>query len=51
MDEIEEVNHDIDTGNKREKFNFSIFSMPLNFLSNIYNGKISLKDAELGKEI
>ena len=52
MDKIEEVNHDIDIckllfiGNKREKFNFSTFSMPLNFLSNIYNGKVSLKDAE-----
>ena len=29
-----------------EKFNFNTFDMPLNFLSDIYNGKISLKEAE-----
>ena len=29
-----------------EKFNFNTFNMPLNFLSDIYNGKISLKEAE-----
>ena len=52
MDEIEEVNDDIDIyklvfiGSNKEKFNFNTFNMPLNFLSNIYNGKISLKDAE-----
>ena len=28
------------------KLNFNTFSMPLNFLSNIYNGQISLKEAE-----
>ena len=52
MDEIEEVNSVIDihkplfTGSNKEKFNFNTFRMPLNFLSDIYNGKISLKEAE-----
>ena len=52
MDEIEEVNSDIDIhkllfiGSNKEKFNFNTFRMPLNFLSDIYNGKISLKEAE-----
>ena len=52
MDEIEEVNSVIDihkplfTGSNKEKFNFNTFRMPLNFLSDIYNGKISLKEVE-----
>ena len=52
MDEIEEVNSVIDihkplfTGSNKEKFNFNTFRMPLNFLSDIYYGKISLKEAE-----
>ena len=52
MYEIEEENDDIDiykldfVGSDREKFNFNTFKMPLNFLSAIYNGKISLKEAE-----
>ena len=52
MDEIEEVNSDIDIhkllfiGSNKEKFNFNTFRIPLNFLSDIYNGKISLKEAE-----
>ena len=52
MDEIEEVNNDIDIhkllfiGSNKEKFNFNTFRMPLNFLSDIYNGKISFKKAE-----
>ena len=29
-----------------EKFNFNIFKKPLNFISAIYNGEISLKEAE-----
>ena len=51
MDEIEEVNDDIDiyklvfTGSNKEKFHLNTFTMPLNFLSDIYNGKISLKEA------
>ena len=62
MYEIEEENDDIDiykldfVGSDREKFNFNTFKMPLNFLSAIYNGKISLKEAkfkqrDLEKEI
>ena len=62
MYEIEEENDDIDiykldfVGIDREKFNFNTFKMPLNFLSAIYNGKISLKEAkfkqrDLEKEI
>ena len=52
MDEIAGDYDDIDTnklvfiGINKEKFNFNTFDMPLNFLSNIYNGKISLKEAE-----
>ena len=52
MDEIEEDDDDIDINklafiaSDREIFNFNTFDMPLNFLSNIYNGKISLKEAE-----
>ena len=47
MDEIKDVDDDIDNnkllfiGSSKEKFN--IFRMPLNFLSAIYNGEISLK--------
>ena len=29
-----------------EKFNFNIFRKPLNFLSTVYNGEITLKEAE-----
>ena len=52
IDEIEEVSNDIDEhkllfiGSNKEKFNFNTFRIPLNFLSDIYNGKISLKEAE-----
>ena len=52
MDEIEEANHNIDSnkllfiGGNREKCNFNTFKIILNFLSAIYNGQISLKDAE-----
>ena len=52
MDEIEEVNDVIDIcklafiGSNKEKFKFNTFNMPLNFPSAIYNGKISLKEAE-----
>ena len=53
MDEIEDANSDIDYNklfyidSNKEKFNFNIFSMPLNFLSVIFNGKITLKKAEI----
>ena len=30
----------------RKKFNYNTFNKPLNFISAIYNGKISLKEAE-----
>ena len=52
MNEIEEVNNGIDIhqlwfiDSHKEKFNFNTFRMQLNFLSDIYNGKISLKKAE-----
>ena len=53
MDDIEDANSDIDYNklfyidSNKEKFNFNIFSMPLNFLSDIFNGKITLKKAEI----
>ena len=53
MDEIKDANDDIDDGkllfigSNKKKFNFNIFRMPLNFLSAIYNGEISLKKAEM----
>ena len=56
MDAIEEVNNDIDIyklvffGSNKEKFNFNTFRIPLNFLSDIYNGEFSLKEAEFLKE-
>ena len=46
MDEVEEVNNDIDIyklpfiGSNQENFNFNTFRMSLNFLSDIYKGKI-----------
>ena len=52
MDEIEVVNKDINPkklafiGSNREKFNFNKFKMPLNFLSSIFNGQTTLKEAE-----
>ena len=33
-------------GSNKEKFSFNIFRKPLNFISAIYNGEISLKEAE-----
>ena len=55
MDEIAGDYDDIDTnklvfiGINKEKFNFNTFDMPINFLSNIYNVKISLKEAEFNQ--
>ena len=52
MDDIEDADDDIDIyklafiGSNKEKFNFNTFDMPLNFLLNICNAKISLKKAE-----
>ena len=53
MDEIVEADSEIDDykllfiGSNKEKFNFNIFRKPLNFLSAIYNGEITLKRAEI----
>ena len=54
MDGIEEANDDIDIYKlvfigSNEKTNFNTFRMPLNFLSAIYNGEISLKEAEISQ--
>ena len=52
MDEIKDAKDDIDDGqllficSNKERFNFNTFNKPLNFISAIYNGKISLKEAE-----
>ena len=52
MDEIEDDDDDIAInklafiGSNKEKFNFNTFGMSLNLLSDIYNGKISLNEAE-----
>ena len=52
MDKIEDANDDIVDdkllfiGSNKEKFNCNTFKEPLNFFSAIYNGKISLKEAE-----
>ena len=56
MDEIEDVNKDINVkklvfiGSNREKFNFSKFRMPLNFLPAIYNGQITLKKGRISSK-
>ena len=34
-------------GSNKERFNFNTFNKVLHFLSAIYNGEISLKDAEI----
>ena len=53
MDAIEDGNNDIDCNkllfidSNKEKFDFNIFSMPLNFFLDIFNGKITLKKAEI----
>ena len=52
MDEIDEANNDtvnaklLFIGSNEEKFNFNI-RKPLDFISAIYNAKISLKEAEI----
>ena len=51
-DELKDVEKDLDkekvifVGSNREKFNFSTFKSPLDFLLNIYQGEITLKEAE-----
>ena len=55
IDEIEDANDDNDDGkllfigNSKDKFNFNTFKKPLNFLSALYNGEISLKKAEINQ--
>ena len=55
MDEIEDANDNTDfnkllfIGSNNEKFNFNIFRIPVSFLSAIYNGEISLKEAEFSQ--
>ena len=52
IDETEDANDDINDGKllfigiNKERFNFNTFNKPLNFISAIYNGEISLKEAE-----
>ena len=54
MDEIKDAKDDIGDGkllficSNKERFNFNTFK-PLNFISAIYNGKISLKEAEISQ--
>ena len=38
-------------GNNKKKFNFNTFKKLLNFLVAIYNGEISLKEAEFKQKI
>ena len=53
MNEIEDADDDLDNnnlsfiGSNKKKFEFNTFKMPLNFLSDIYNGRVSLKEAEI----
>ena len=55
VDEIEDANNDIDynkllfIGSNKEKINFNIFSVPLDFLLDIFNGKITLQKAEINQ--
>ena len=55
MDEIDDANDDtyynklLFIGSNKEKFDFNIFSTPSNFLLDIFNGKITLKKAEINQ--
>ena len=55
MDETEEANDDIDIykllfiRSDKKTFNFNTFMMPLKFISAIYNGEISLKEAKISQ--
>ena len=35
------------TGSNNKRFNFNTFNKPLNFISAVCNGEISLKEAEI----
>ena len=54
--ELEDTEKDLNkkilnfVGSNREKFNVSTFKSPLDFLLNIYHGKITLKEAEFLQE-
>ena len=54
-EKIEDADNDVDKyklafiGSNPEKFNFNIFRWPLTFLSAIYNGELSLKEAEISQ--
>ena len=56
MDEINDADDDINDGkllfigSNKEKFNFNTFRKPLNFTSAIFNGEISLKEAEFSQK-
>ena len=53
IDKLKDANDDIGDGkllfigSNKERFNFNTFNKPLNFISAIYNGEISLKEAEI----
>ena len=55
MDEIEDASNETDynkllfISSNKEKFNFSIFSMPFNFFF-IFNGKITFKKGEINQK-
>ena len=55
IDEIEDAGNNIDNnellfiGSDKENVKYNIFSTPLNFLLDIFNGKITLKKAEINQ--
>ena len=55
MDKTKDAKDKIDDGkllficSNKERFNFNTFNKPLNFISAIYKGKISLKEAEISQ--
>ena len=55
MGEIEDADNDVDKyklvfiGTNPETFNFNIFNWPLPFPLAIYNGELSLKEAEISQ--
>ena len=56
INEIEDADDDIDggkllfLGSNKEKFNFNTFRKPLNFILAIYDGEMSLKEAEFSQK-
>ena len=56
IDEIEDADDDIDDdkpyfiGSNKKKFSCNTFAKPLNFILAIYNGEISLKEAEFSQK-